>query len=211
MSAEPTDEIEAFYSERVPAQLNASLAAQRGLASRDADAARVLAEMEAVRASIVVRVGDAKPGCFAYDIDRGEARHVAEPERSPFMVLGHDVAHFAAIRRECGDSLLGFLGALAGIGDALRLTSLLVRNLRELDGSLVFERAGEDGFALRAHFGSGEPESEPRAVIRVDAGTYARLRAGELDPQEAFLAGEIAVEGDEGMAIGLALAAMAPA
>lgn len=211
MSEGPTDAIDAFYSERVPAQLNESLAAQRLAAASDEDAARVLEEMEAVRASIVVRVGDEEPGCFAYDIERGEARHVAAPRRAPFMILGHDVAHFAAIRRECGDSLLGFLGALAGIGDALRLTSLLVRNLRELDGSLVFERAGHDGFALRAHFGSGEPASEPRAVIRVDAMTYARLRAGELDPQDAFLAGEIEVEGDEGMAIALALAAMAPA
>ena len=210
MSTDVEGEVRAFYTERVPAQLNASLAAQRAAAVDDADAARVLEEMEAVRASIVVQVGDDAGGRFAYDVERGEAQHVEAPSRPPFMVLAHDVAHFAAIRRECGDSLLGFLGALAGIGDALRLTALLVRNLRELDGGLVFERVGEDGFALRAHFGSNEPDA-PRATIRIDEATYARLRSGELDPQDAFLAGEIAVEGDEGMAIGLALAAMAPA
>ena len=38
----------------------------------------------------------------------------------------------------------------------------------------------------------------------------ARLRSGELDPQDAFLAGSIPIEGDEGLAIGLALAAMSP-
>ena len=41
----------------------------------------------------------------------------------------------------------------------------------------------------------------------VDA-TYAHLRTGALDPQDAFLAGSIPIEGDEGLAIGLALAAM---
>ncbi len=211
MSAGPTDDIVAFYTERVPAQLNESLATQRASAGSDADAARVLEEMEAVRASIVVQLGRGDGPRFAYDIERGEARHVDTPSRAPFMILGHDLEDFAPIRRECGESLLGFLGALAGIGDALRLTALLVRNLRELDGSLVFERVGEGGFALRAHFGSGEPEATPRAVIRVDDATYTRLRSGDLDPQDAFLAGDIAVEGDDSMAIGLALAAMAPA
>ena len=41
-------------------------------------------------------------------------------------------------------------------------------------------------------------------MIRIDAPTYARLQSGEQDPQDAFLAGEIEVEGDEGMAIGMA-------
>ena len=127
------------------------------------------------------------------------------------MTLDHAAAHFPSLRRECGDSLLGFLGGLAGLGDRLRLTPLLVRNLRELDGSLVFERVGADGFALNAHFGSGERAATPRARIRIEEALYAQLRTGERDPQDAFLAGEIDVEGDEGMAIGLALAAMAPA
>ena len=38
----------------------------------------------------------------------------------------------------------------------------------------------------------------------------ARLRSGELDPQDAFLAGSVPIEGDEGLAIGLAIAAMSP-
>jgi putative sterol carrier protein len=201
-----------FYRRRVPEQLNDALAAQRHLAAIDAEAARVLEEMQAVRTSIVVQLdlGD-RHERFVYDVERGETSLAEEPARSPFLVLGHALADFRALRRECGDSLLGFLGGLAGLGDELRLTTRLVRSLRELDGSLVFERVGADGFALLAHFGPGAPESAPRAVIRIDAETWAALRQGELDPQEAFLSGRIAVSGDEGMAIGLALAAMAPA
>jgi putative sterol carrier protein len=44
----------------------------------------------------------------------------------------------------------------------------------------------------------------------LDEDTYARLSAGDLDPQDAFLSGQVEVSGDEGMAIGLALAALSP-
>ncbi len=201
-----------FYRERVPEQLNEATATQRHLAASDAEAARVLEEMLAVRTSIVAQLdlGD-RLERFVYDVEGGATRLAEAPGRSPFLVLGHALADFGALRRECGDSLLGFLGGLAGLRDELRLTTRLVRSLRELDGSLVLERTGAEGFALLAHFGPGTPESSPRAVIRIDAATWASLRVGDLDPQEAFLSGRIDVEGDEGMAIGLALAAMAPA
>ena len=37
-----------------------------------------------------------------------------------------------------------------------------------------------------------------------------RCSGSELDPQDAFLGGQVEIIGDEGMAIGLALAAIAP-
>ncbi len=49
----------AFYQERVPEQFNGTLDSQRAAAKRDSTAAKVLEEMEAVRASIVVQVDDA--------------------------------------------------------------------------------------------------------------------------------------------------------
>ena len=201
----------AFYVSRVPEQFNATLARQRSVAADDQEATRLLDEMEAVRSSIVVQVdADGSLERFAYDIERGVMSSVEAPSYAPFMVLGHALEDFENLRRECGDSLLGFLGGLAGLGDDMRLTSRRVRSLRELAGSLVFERVGEGGFALFAHFGVDTPSSEPRATIRIDAETYARLRAGELDPQDAFLAGQVELEGDEGMAIELALTALSP-
>ena len=41
----------------------------------------------------------------------GQASHASD-----LYALGHTLADFAAIRRHCGESLLGFLGGLAGLG-----------------------------------------------------------------------------------------------
>ena len=205
------EEEQDFYRERVPAQFNRTLENQRVAACDDPAAARLLEEMEAVRSAIVVQVdsGDALHR-HAYEIDRGEMRCVDEPTRTPFLILGHALEDFPNIRRECGDSLLGFLGGLAGLGDEMRLTSQRVRSLRELDGTLVFERVGPGGFVLFASFGIERPEPEPRATIRLEGAVYGRLRTGELDPQEAFLDGQIEIDGDMEMAVGLALAALSP-
>lgn len=205
------EEQQFFYRERIPEQFNRTLEKQRAAASGDPAAARMLEEMEAVRTAIVVQIdsGDTLHR-HAFEIDRGVMRSVETPERLPFLILGHSLEDFSDIRRECGDSLLGFLGGLAGLGDEMRLTSQRVRSLRELNGSLVFERVGPGGFVLFASFGIETPEPEPRATIRLDEAVYAQLRSGELDPQEAFLGGQIELEGDMEMAVGLALAALSP-
>lgn len=209
-----SDPVADFYRIRVPAQYNATLIAQRSAAREDARAQALLEEMEAVRASIVVAVGETT---FAYDVERGQMTCVAEPGFAPFLVLRHSPEDFAALRTECGDSLLGFLGALAGLGDEMKITTQRVRSLRELAGGIQLERQGEGGFVLEAWFGvAREPQTPPNALpatqatLRLDAETYAALRSGALDPQDAFLAGGIPIEGDQGLAIGLALAAMSP-
>lgn len=213
-NSQPQVEASDFYGSRVPEQFNQTLARQRQYAKNDPTAERVLAEMEAVRASIVVELHDgdrtSAQSAFAYDIDRGEMKLVESPAHIPFLVLAHSLADFENLRRECGDSLLGFLGGLAGLGDEMRLTSQRVRSLRELSGSVVFDRIGDDGFALEASFGVTERASEPRATIRLDEATYARLRSGDLDAQDAFFAGEVELVGDEGIAIELALTALSP-
>ncbi len=212
----------AFYTIRVPEQFNQTLETQRQLAQNGAaphEHAR-LEEMEAVRAAIAVTVR-AKDQNYEhlYAIEGGEMRLVEKAERTPFMRIRHSLEDFPNLHRECGDSLLGFLGGLAGLGDEMRLTALRVRSLRELAGRLLFERVGSGGFSLHASFGTAVVEAaqgpsgkepEPRATIRIDDTVYALLRSGELDPQDAFLDGRIEIEGDLEMAIGLALAAASP-
>jgi putative sterol carrier protein len=73
-----------------------------------------------------------------------------------------------------------------------------------------FEVRGEGGFALLTQFGASPPAQTPTTSITVDRSAYRALRAGELNPQEAFLGGQIQVEGDLQLAMQLALAAMTP-
>ena len=56
----------------------------------------------------------------------------------------------------------------------------------------------------------GPIPAEPDASITVDDQAYRELRDGRLDPQSAFLDGQIRVEGDMQLAMQLALAAIAP-
>jgi hypothetical protein len=201
-----------FYRTQVPEQLNDALREQAIRATGDAEAARVLEDMRAVRSSILVEVdSEGELDRFTYDIDRGETRRVDAASRPPFLALRHALGDFESIRRECGDSLLGFLGSLVGLSEHLCLTARLVRSLRELDGRVTLEQTGVDGFSLEARFGPGLTEPSKSAAIRIDPVTWRALRRGELDPQDAFLDGRLEVVGDEGLAIGLALAAMAPA
>lgn len=210
----------AFYQDRVPKQFNQTLESQRQLAKASGEERGRLEEMEAVRASIAVTVRTLNEDIeHLYSIERGEMRIAQKAERPPFMRIRHSLEDFPNLRKECGDSLLGFLGGLAGLGDEMRLTALRVRSLRELAGQLLFERVGTGGFSLHASFGekatdtpiaAGSAEPAPRATIRIDDTVYALLRSGELDPQDAFLDGRIEIVGDLEMAVGLALTAASP-
>jgi hypothetical protein len=205
------EEVDRFYAEHVPAQFNHTLDRQQRAAARDPEEARLLDEMRAVRTSIVVRIdADEEQRSHCFDIERGRMQHVTAPQRPPFLVLHHALDQFDSLRRGCGDSMLGFLGALAGLGEEMRLTAQRVRSLKELAGGVRFETTGEAGFALVAHFGDAAAESEPRTGIRIRDEIFARLRSGSLDPQAAFLDGLIEIEGDEELAIRLALAASSP-
>lgn len=206
-------EIAEFYERHIPAQWNATLEHQRRLAKVSEEAARTLEEMEAVRGSVAVRITGAEPLAFALDIERGVASPVGRPSRVPFLTLQHTEEDFTAIRSACGDSLLGFLGALAGLGEAMRLTAQRARSLRELGGRIALERSGPEGFRLVIACGvglAGVGEEPTEATIRLDRETFSRLASGALDAQDAFLAGSIPIEGDQGLAIGLALLAMSP-
>ena len=92
----------------------------------------------------------------------------------------------------------------------MRLTRARLDLLAGVNGSLRFEIRGEGGFALLTHFGASAAPAEPSTTITVDRSAYHALRAGELDPQDAFLSGQIHVEGDMQLAMQLALAALAP-
>ena len=92
----------------------------------------------------------------------------------------------------------------------LKLTTQRLHNLAGLEGTLAFELTGEGGFALLVHFGEGEVASEPRCKIEIAREAYEQLRKGELNPQEAFMNGQIVTSGEMQMAMQLALAAMTP-
>lgn len=210
MTADPRD----FYQRRVPAQWNRSLELQQEAGANDEDAARIAGAMQAVNATIRVWVRDegleGGEQIHQLNIADGRMSAAAEPANAPFMTLAHDLAAFEVLERESGDSVLGFLGGLAGLGGELKLTAGRMQNLAGLEGTLRFELTGEDGFALTLHFGGEPVADEPRCTLKIERSAYEELRTGKLNPQDAFMSGQIQAEGDMQMAMQLALAAMTP-
>ena len=204
--AEPPDP-KTFFAERFPAQLNRVLAEQEQAAS---SAQRALEEMRAVDASIGFEVRGPGGGSWFVDVERGRSRAVDAPSHPPFLQIAIDREHFEPLWREAGDNVLGFLGGVSGMGAAIKLTRARVEQIAALDGTLGFELTGEGGFRLLARLGAGAPSEPPQTSIRVDAAAYRELRSGALAPQDAFLAGKIAVEGDMQLAMQLALAVLSP-
>lgn len=207
MSADPQD----FYARRVPAQWNRTLEEQeRAVKSGDEAATRVLEGMRGVDATIRVHVRGDDEQRFHLNVSAGRMRAEDADAHPPFMTLVHDRAAFDVLERESGDSVLAFLGGLAGLEEAMKLTAGRMRNLAGLAGTLRFALTGAGGFALLVHFGEGEVSDEPKCSLEVEREAYEKLRRGELNPQEAFMNQQISIQGDMQMAMQLALAAMTP-
>jgi hypothetical protein len=198
---------ESFFAERFPAQLNHALAEQEQAA---AAAQRALEGMRAVDATIRFSLRGAGGGEWFVNIEAGRSAAARAPAQPPFLTIALDRAQYEPLWREAGDNVLGFLGGISGMGAPLKLTRGRIEQIAAVGGTLRFELTGEGGFALLARLGPGEPAEPPDTWIRVDTAAYRELRAGRLEPQDAFLAGQIAVEGDMQRAMQLALAVLSP-
>jgi hypothetical protein len=196
-----------FFLETLPAQFNAALREQE----RTVEAARrVLEGMCAVDATIRADVRGPGGGSFFLNIAAGRAAAGEGPAQPPFLTLVLEQASFGRFLAEVGGSALGFLGALSGLAQDMKLTRARIDLLAGISGTVRFEVRGTDGFHLLTHFGPGEPAAQPATSITVERSAYADLRSGRLNPQDAFLGGQIQVEGDLQLAMQLALAAVAP-
>jgi hypothetical protein len=203
VTTEDTPDPQTFFTERLPSQWNRALAQQEQQVKA---AQKTLDGMRAVDATLRVIV-DGTP----YDLNIAGGQMSAAPAAGPpLLTLVLDRAGYARLVREAGESAMGFLGGLAGLAGEMKLTKSRLENLRNVQGALRFEVAGPDGLALTTHFGSNPIPEAPDTTLSVDADTYAELRAGRLDPQQAFLGGKIRVAGNMQLAMQVALAALSP-
>ena len=207
-AAEPSPR--AFYTERVPAQWNQTLADQETAAAGDEAAGKVLEGMRDVDVTVRVDVECHDGGTFFLNVRRGVMAAEDTAAGTPFMTLIQDRRAFEKIASEAGDSALGLLGGLSGLAGDFKLTKSRLENLAGVSGCLAFVVTGSDGFSFRIHFGDDPVPEAPDTEIKVGAEIYADLREGRLDPQNAFMSGQLDVSGDLQIAMILALAALSP-
>lgn len=198
---------ERYYTESIPEQWNRSLREQERLVEATQ---RTLDGMRGVTTTIRIIVRGGEEEVFYLNIENGVMSPGGSAANPPFLTVIQDRQTFEQFEREAGDSALGMLGGLSGFAGNMKLTSDRLKNLENLSGTLHFEIRGDDGFALLTHFGADPIPEEPTTSILVDREAYQELRDGRLDPQNAFMSGRIAVEGDMQLAMQLALAALTP-
>jgi hypothetical protein len=195
-----------FYRERIPAQWNRLLDEQEQLGK---EGRKVFEDMKAVNATIRVDILDSESSYFL-NIANGCMVAGEDAAHPPFLTLRQNRAAYERLAVETGDSAMAMLGGLSGLAGDKRFTQRRVENLADVKGLLKLVIQGDNGFELLTHFGTGPIPNEPAASITVDEEAYRELRSGALNPQDAFMDGRIAIEGDLKMAVQLALAAILP-
>ncbi len=194
-----------FFTEMIPAQFNKALHAQEQLGE---EGRSVFEDMRAASGTLRVEVTGA--GIFFLNIEDGRMTTGDTPAHPPFLSMVQDRAAFERLAAEAGDAALALLGGPSAANRGIRLTRTRIEKLAALRGMIRFEVTGEDGFCLQTHFGPDPFPETPNTSIRVDATAYRELRAGKLDPQSAFLGGQIQIEGDVQLAMQLAFTAISP-
>lgn len=85
--------------------------------------------------------------------------------------------------------------------------ALNVEKAAGVDVTVQFDLSGDEGGIWSVTVADGEctvvegPSDSPNLTISMDAGDYAAMVAGELQPMAAFMQGKIRLQGDMGLAM----------
>lgn len=168
---------------------------------RVAAAQRELEDLRAARGTIAWEVIGTSPALWYVNIASGEMTVADQPVAEPFMTVSQTDADWAR-----------FTGGLAGLfgGDSRRpLGHARIERVRAIKGSVRFVLSGlADGgsWTCTLHFGAGPRPAEPQTTVSLPADLVTKIQSGELNPQVAFMQGQVKLSGDPGLAMQLGMA-----
>lgn len=182
---------ETFLRERVAPQAKRRIEDLRAKVGR---LEREIADRLAAEGTVELVLDGPNGGRWYLNLHAGEMRVESRPAAPPIVRIRQ--------RREDWDTLArGEAGAASGAPGTADLTRARIERLRTLSGAIEFRLTTDAGeHAIVVQFGGEEPV-EPRCTIRIRAADAARLQAGQLTPQAAFMQGLVKLDGDMAFAM----------
>ena len=157
-------------------------------------------DLRAARGTIAWEISGAVPLRYV-DIADGAMKVVEKPASEPFMTVSQTEADWVR-----------FTSGMAGLfgGDPRRPFGKSridrVRTLRGAVRFIVSDLPGGETWTCVLSFGGGPRPAEPQTTITISADAAAKMQAGQLDPQMAFMQGQVKLAGDAGFAMQLGMA-----
>ena len=143
-----------------------------------------------------------EPAALCYvNIANGEMTVADQPATEPFMTVVMAAADWARFAR----GMAGLFG-----GDTRRpFGRSRIERVRAVKGAIRFVLTGlQDGgvWTCTLYFGPGPRPAEPQTTVTLGADVVAKIQAGQVDPQVAFMQGQVKLSGDPGLAMQLGMA-----
>ncbi len=166
-------------------------------------AQRELDDLLAATGTMLWEVTGSAPARCYVNIENGTMAVADQPLAEPFMTIAQapdDWARFTA-----GVAQTGFLS-----GQTRRpFGRTRIERLRSINGALRFVLTGlPDGgsWTLTLYFGAGERPAQPQTTVTLAADLVPKIQSGQIDPQMAFMQGQVKISGELGLAVQLATA-----